>query len=61
MSNEVVGIIAVFPLTLILFVLRHFYLSIGHTNKSRRSLINRFVSVLVRIAFNAALRSPYHR
>ena len=36
MRNELVGIVGVFAFTLILFVLRHFCLSIGRTNKSRQ-------------------------
>jgi hypothetical protein len=35
MSNEIIGIVGVFAFTFFLFVLRHFYLSIGRTNKSR--------------------------
>lgn len=35
MSNEIIGIGDVFAFTFLLFVLRHFYLSIGRTNKSR--------------------------
>jgi hypothetical protein len=34
-SNQLIGIAGVFALTFFLFVLRHFYLSIGRTNKSR--------------------------
>ncbi len=35
MNNEMIGIAGVFALTLFLFLLRHFYLSIGRRDKSR--------------------------
>ncbi|HXI90108.1 MAG TPA: hypothetical protein VNO24_08850 [Blastocatellia bacterium] len=35
MNNQTIGIAAVFAFTFILFVLRHFFLSIGRTNKNR--------------------------
>lgn len=34
MNNEMIGIAGVFALTLFLFLLRHFYLSIGRRDKS---------------------------
>ena len=35
MNNQTIGIAGVFVFTFFLFVLRHFFLSIGRTNKSR--------------------------
>jgi hypothetical protein len=35
MNNQMIGITGVFALTFFLFVLRHFFLSLGRANKSR--------------------------